>query len=363
MLLLKLFEGDNSLVLGSIISLVIFFITLGFGRFMHRISDAGRYLHWIKFIKQPIMVGGFIFSISIFLESIISWFSNDLYISLYGYFQCGKTIILILVFNSILMIMIRHVSEKVIDKNKNIQGFSNYVSTVHIISNGLRLFVVFITVVSVVMVFGGSISQFLAFGGIGGVVVGFAAKDFCANFFGAISITLNHPFTVGDRVLIGGTDIHGFIDKINLRETIIIALDGHPIHVPNSIFISACVENRSRAIRRRIKEILKVYYADPDSISLIIDEVRDMLKLHDSVAKSSFIFTSLCNIGDSIFEFEIYAYVNGPDTTFYRNVRQDVLISVLKIIKKHGCRMLLPNTEVFTAETSNPVNHKEINPY
>ena len=38
------------------------------------------------------------------------------------------------------------------------------------------------------------------FGGIGGIAVGFAAKDLLANFFGAMVIYLDRPFKVGEWV-------------------------------------------------------------------------------------------------------------------------------------------------------------------
>ncbi|MEK9543852.1 MAG: mechanosensitive ion channel family protein, partial [Luminiphilus sp.] len=44
---------------------------------------------------------------------------------------------------------------------------------------------------------GVSVSGLLAFGGIGGIAVGFAARDLLANFLGGLSIYLDRPFTVG----------------------------------------------------------------------------------------------------------------------------------------------------------------------
>ena len=46
---------------------------------------------------------------------------------------------------------------------------------------------------------GVSVSGLLAFGGIGGIAVGFAAKDMLANFW-AVLIYLDRPFAVGDWI-------------------------------------------------------------------------------------------------------------------------------------------------------------------
>jgi len=47
---------------------------------------------------------------------------------------------------------------------------------------------------------GYSVSGVLAFGGIGGIAVGFAAKDLLANFFGGLMLYMDRPFVVGDWV-------------------------------------------------------------------------------------------------------------------------------------------------------------------
>lgn len=43
-----------------------------------------------------------------------------------------------------------------------------------------------------------SISGVLAFGGIGGIAIGFAPRDILANFFGGLMLYLDRPFAVGD---------------------------------------------------------------------------------------------------------------------------------------------------------------------
>ena len=63
-----------------------------------------------------------------------------------------------------------------------------------------RVTVIIITVLVILQTLGFSISGVLAFGGIGGIAVGFAAKDMLANFFGGLTIYLDRPFTVGEWI-------------------------------------------------------------------------------------------------------------------------------------------------------------------
>ena len=99
---------------------------------------------------------------------------------------------------------------------------------------------------------GYSISGVLAFGGIGGIAVGFAAKDLLANFFGGLMIYLDRPFSVGDWIRSPDKNIEGTVEEIGWRLTRIRTFDKRPLYVPNSTFTQISVENPSRMLNRRI---------------------------------------------------------------------------------------------------------------
>ena len=71
-------------------------------------------------------------------------------------------------------------------------------STFDAIAKLLRVSVTITATLVALQTLGFSVSGVLAFGGIGGVAVGFAAKDLLANFFGGLTIYLDRPFAVGD---------------------------------------------------------------------------------------------------------------------------------------------------------------------
>ena len=93
-----------------------------------------------------------------------------------------------------------------------------------------------------------NLSAVLAFGGVGGLVVGFAAKDLLSNFFGGLMIYLDRPFSVGEHIRSPDREIEGTVEHIGWRLTKIRALDKTPIYVPNSIFSTIAIANPSRSI-------------------------------------------------------------------------------------------------------------------
>ena len=82
-------------------------------------------------------------------------------------------------------------------------------TTVRAVGKLLRASVIITAVLIAMQLFGYSISGLLAFGGIGGIAVGFAAKDLLANFFGGLMIYLDRPFSVGEWIRSPDKEIEG----------------------------------------------------------------------------------------------------------------------------------------------------------
>jgi len=84
-------------------------------------------------------------------------------------------------------------------------------TTLDAIAKLLRAATVITGVLVALQTLGYSISGVLAFGGIGGLAMGFAAKDLLANFFGGLMIYLDRPFNVGDWIRSPDQEIEGTV--------------------------------------------------------------------------------------------------------------------------------------------------------
>lgn len=74
-----------------------------------------------------------------------------------------------------------------------------------------------------------------------GIAIGFGAQDFVKNVIGGLSILIDRPFQLGDRVRIG--DAYGEIDHIGLRHTKLTTTDDTRVVIPNSEVMSGLVWN------------------------------------------------------------------------------------------------------------------------
>ena len=206
----------------------------------------------------------------------------------------------------------------------------------------IRISVGIVVLLMVLQSLGVSVSGLLAFGGIGGIAVGFAARDLLANFLGGLSIYLDRPFTVGDWIRSPDREIEGTVEDIGWRMTRIRTFDQRPLYIPNSIFSSVAVENPSRMNNRRIYETIGIRYDDVAVMGRIVADVKAMLESHEAIDLSRTLMVNFVACGPSSLDFFIYAFTKTTDWATFHAIKQEVLLKVLSIISAQGAEVAFP---------------------
>ncbi len=219
-------------------------------------------------------------------------------------------------------------------------------ASVHSTAKLLRVTVWIIAGLMVLQTVGVSISGLLAFGGIGGIAVGFAAKDILANFFGGLSIYLDRPFTTGDWIRSPDQEIEGTVEDIGWRLTRIRTFDQRPLYVPNAVFSQVSVENPSRMRNRRIYETIGVRYQDADKMADIVAQVREMLENHVEIDTSRTLIVNFVSFGPSSMDFFVYTFTKTTVWVTFHEIKQDVLLKILAIVHANGADVAFPTTTV-----------------
>lgn len=222
-------------------------------------------------------------------------------------------------------------------------------TTVDAVAKVLRIIVLIITALVMLQTLGYSISGILAFGGIGGIAVGFAAKDLLANFFGGLMIYLDRPFAVGDLIRSPDRNIEGTIETIGWRQTCIMTPDKRPLYVPNSVFANIAVENPSRMSHRRISETIGVRYEDAGKIDAIVDDIREMLKNFSEVDHEEKMIVSFNAFGPSSLDILVSLYTPVCDVHEYHRDKHRILLAIYSIIRKHGADIAFPTSTIHIA--------------
>ncbi len=216
-------------------------------------------------------------------------------------------------------------------------------TTVSAIGKLLRASVVITAALVILQSLGYSVSGVLAFGGIGGLAVGFAAKDLLANFFGGLMVYLDRPFVVGNWVRSPDRNIEGTVEHIGWRLTRIRTFDKRPLYIPNAIFNNIVVENPSRMTHRRIYEHIGIRYADIGRMEQIVADVRQMLQGHEDIDQDQTLMVFFDRCSPSSVDFFIYCFTTPVWAEFHR-VKEDVLLKILDIISSHEAQVAFPTS-------------------
>ena len=175
-------------------------------------------------------------------------------------------------------------------------------TTLHALAKLTRLSVVISAVLVALPTLGIEITALLAFGGVGGIAVGFAAGP-VVEFFGGLMIYLDRPFAIGDWIRSPDREIEGTVESIGWRLTVVRTFDKRPLYVPNSVFAKLALENPSRMTNRRIYETIGIRYKDASKVGQIVRDVHAMLQEHEEVDQDQTLIVNFNGYGKSSLDF------------------------------------------------------------
>lgn len=151
-----------------------------------------------------------------------------------------------------------------------------------------------VALVQALTVAGVNVAALAASVGIAGITLGFAARDSLGNIISGVMVFWDRPFVIGDLVEIG--DFYGTVQRITLRSTRIVTVDGRMLAVPNSTIVNSIVASYTNfphlrldipftigtgeeigRVRRILLELVRdpaVYMADPAPV-VVVTAIND----------------------------------------------------------------------------------------
>ena len=298
--------------------------------------------HWddavVQAGRRPISWGIWIVGITFAAEIA----GGDSPAEIFGYLSDVRNVAIVWLLALFAMNFIRLIERSLIEKNSSRSDASLDIATIAALGKLLRASVAITGVLLVLQSLGVSVAGVLAFGGIGGIAIGFAAKDLLANFFGALMIFLDRPFSIGDWIRSPDREIEGVVEDIGWRSTKIRTFDKRPLFIPNSAFASLTVENASKMQNRRIFETIGLRYDDIDRVKLVIDKCRLMLAEHPEIDDQEILMVNFVSFAPSSLDFFVYAHTRTIDWESYHLVKEDILMKIAEIIKENGAQIAFP---------------------
>jgi MscS family membrane protein len=223
--------------------------------------------------------------------------------------------------------------------------------SVRLFTRLIKILFVFAIILGVAQYYGYAVSSILTLGGVGGIVVGFAAKDMLANVFGGLMIQMDKPFSTGDWIRTTDKSIEGVVEKIGWRMTRIRTFNKNPVYVPNGIFATIPIETPSRMTNRQIYEVIGIRYDDIAQMESIIKKVEALLASKDDIDQDQpcRVYFDLFNA--SSLDFVIWAFSSLTDAGKFKKFKGKLLLDIAQIIDDHGAEIAYPTQTLHIQKT------------
>ncbi len=218
----------------------------------------------------------------------------------------------------------------------------------------LQACVVVMIGVTVLQTFGIGIGGILTFGGIGGLIVGFAAKDLLENFFGGLMLQMDRPFKTGDWIRSPDRNLEGTVEKIGWRQTLIRTHSKNAIYIPNGLFLTIVIENPGRMSHRMIKEVVGLRYEDLGKMREILKEVEELLRDPEKFDQNMPLLVRFDRFNDSSVDFFVQCYTRIITRSEYTRVKQELLFAIADIVARHGADIAYPTQTMLVKQEPAP---------
>ena len=298
----------------------------------------------LESVNLPVTYFIILYSILIAFEKINNVYK---YYTEYSASSLFYSLLVIFIAFSIVRFLDRYESKKLYLKNikENMDPVA-IEQTYEISIRVIKIFVIVMAILILMQEYGLSISGLLAFGGVGGLVVGLAAKDLLSNFFGGLMIFFDRPFKVGEFIKSPDRNIEGIVESIGWRLTVVRTFSKNVLYIPNSAFSNIIVENATRMTNRRINELIGLRYEDLSKIPAIVNQIRHYLEAHSDIDQNTPPAVYFSSFEASSCDIIVYAFTNTKEWREFLSVKEDVLYKISSIIESNNAAIAFPTTTI-----------------
>ncbi|MFL2723574.1 MAG: mechanosensitive ion channel family protein [Gammaproteobacteria bacterium] len=198
-------------------------------------------------------------------------------------------------------------------------------------------------------IFGIQIGPLVAGLGLFSVAVALGAQDFFKNLISGLLIIGENRFQPGDRIEVPG-HLHGIVEDIGFRSTLIRMFDTAPMLVPNKDLSDVSVINHGNMIYRRISWTVNLTYSTTqEQLLKICNDITDFIESSDQFIENpnqeSFARTE--ELGASSIDLRVLCYSNPVGFTDFSKIKQNLIFEIIKIVRNNGSEFAYPSRSIY----------------
>ncbi len=217
-----------------------------------------------------------------------------------------------------------------------------------IVRKSLKVFVLVVAILLTSQNLGLNITSVIASLSIGGLALGLAAQDTLANLFGAVSVFIDKPFRLGDRIKLDSID--GVVEAIGLRSTRVRNPDGHLITIPNKTMGNAAITNVTR--RLNIKTEMKIGLTYDTSTAKMRQALVLLEEIYRKHPMTQDLIVSFNEFADSSLNILVVHWWGSTDYKAYLAGMQELNLTVKQRFEEAGLNMAFPTQTLYLKQDS-----------
>jgi MscS family membrane protein len=259
-----------------------------------------------------------------------------------AFFEVGTLMIIALVWILIgfVDLIMAHIAERMIKR-----GQANATVLLKPVRTVVKVALVLIGVTSWLDNMGYNVTTLVAGLGIGGVAVAFAAQRSLENLLGSVMIYSSQPVHVGDFCKFG--EQLGVVEEIGLRATQLRTLERTVVHIPNAKFSTDIIENLTQRDKILYRSRLRLsLQTTAEQMEAVLGSIRELISRHEMIDEESSRVRFL-EFGEYAQEIELYVYIKTRDFIEYLEHREDINLSIQRIIETAGTKLVVPTRTTY----------------
>ena len=212
-----------------------------------------------------------------------------------------------------------------------------------------RMIVWIIGIGIILDIFGIQIGPLVAGLGLFSVALALGAQDLFKNLISGLLIIGENRFQPGDRIEVPG-QLHGMVEDIGFRSTLIRMFDTAPMLVPNKELSDVLVINHGNMQYRRISWHLNLIYSTTqEQLAKVCDDITAFIASSSDFAvnpgQESFARTE--ELASSSIDVRVLCYTDPVSLTDFSKIKQDLIFEIIKIVRTNGSEFAYPSTSVY----------------
>lgn len=253
----------------------------------------------------------------------------------------GMFQVLLNIFIAVLLLFASYLFAKVlshyiIGKLRDVQGETLHEDVVILVRRMVTVGVIAIGMgIAFQYVLGLDILQLIGFFGLG---IGFAFKDMLSNLIAGVIVLMQGRFHIGDFIKIG--EYMGKVVEIQTRATILKAIDGTEVIIPNAEFLSKTVISFTTNPSRRVEIAVGVHYNT--DLELATEVIEDLMKQNSNILPEPKPKVIAKEFGDSAIILGVRFWVQSRDGVSWITIKSQLVHEIKKAFEQHGITIPFP---------------------